>query len=332
MLILEREVLDETGAKHPLKIGVIGFVPPQIVQWDKAHLDGKATTIDIVDAATKHVPDVKRAGADIVVALCHSALPAAIARAARKTRRFTWRRWTDRRDPQRASAFDVSGRQGIRQHSWRRRKGRTLHGKPPSWRDSGQPSGLVDLELTRDATGWKVAKFAPISSIYDRVDRKVVPKVESEIGIIAAVQADHDATLNMCASPWAPQRLPIHSYYSLVADDASVKLVAEAQAWYVADLLKTTPYKDLPLLSAAAPFKAGGRGGELLHGDQARPSRHQDMADIYIYPNTIRAVKVTGAQVREWLERSAGIYNQVDVAKAASRTSSTGNSRPIIST
>ncbi|GEO12695.1 hypothetical protein MAE02_03910 [Microvirga aerophila] len=39
------------------------------------------------------------------------------------------------------------------------------------------------------------------------------------------------------------------------------------------------------------------------------------MADIYIYPNTIRAVKVTGAQVREWLERSAGIYNQIDPAK-----------------
>ncbi len=39
------------------------------------------------------------------------------------------------------------------------------------------------------------------------------------------------------------------------------------------------------------------------------------MADIYIYPNTIRAVKVTGAQVREWLERSAGIFNRIDPAK-----------------
>ena len=53
---------------------MIGFVPPQIVQWDKAHLDGKATTIDIVDAAKKHVPDLKKAGADIVVALCHSGI------------------------------------------------------------------------------------------------------------------------------------------------------------------------------------------------------------------------------------------------------------------
>ena len=57
-----------------MKIGVIGFVPPQIVQWDKAHLDGKATTGDIVEAAKKHVPDIKKAGADIVVALCHSGI------------------------------------------------------------------------------------------------------------------------------------------------------------------------------------------------------------------------------------------------------------------
>ncbi|MET0529034.1 MAG: metallophosphoesterase, partial [Microvirga sp.] len=73
-LILDREFADETGAKQKIKVGVIGFVPPQIVQWDKSHLDGKATTIDIVDAANKHVPDLKKAGADIVVALCHSGI------------------------------------------------------------------------------------------------------------------------------------------------------------------------------------------------------------------------------------------------------------------
>jgi 2',3'-cyclic-nucleotide 2'-phosphodiesterase/3'-nucleotidase len=110
--------------------------------------------------------------------------------------------------------------------------------------------------------------------------------------------------------------VPIHSYFSLVADDASVKIVADAQAWYVADLLKSTPHKDLPLLSAAAPFKAGGRGGANYYTDiKPGPLAIKDLADIYIYPNTIRAVKVTGAQVREWLERSAGIYNQIDPQK-----------------
>jgi 2',3'-cyclic-nucleotide 2'-phosphodiesterase/3'-nucleotidase len=77
-----------------------------------------------------------------------------------------------------------------------------------------------------------------------------------------------------------------------------------------------TEHKDLPLLSAGAPFKAGGRGGPNYFTDiKPGPLAIKDMADIYIYPNTIRAVKVTGAQVREWLERSAGIYNQLDPAK-----------------
>ena len=73
-LVLDREFTDEAGAKQQIKIGVIGFVPPQIVQWDKSHLDGKATTIDIVDAAQEACARPKKAGADIVVALCHSGI------------------------------------------------------------------------------------------------------------------------------------------------------------------------------------------------------------------------------------------------------------------
>ena len=36
------------------------------------------------------------------------------------------------------------------------------------------------------------------------------------------------------------------------------------------------------------------------------------MADLYLYPNTIRAVRVTGAQVKDWLERSAGAFNRIE--------------------
>ena len=35
------------------------------------------------------------------------------------------------------------------------------------------------------------------------------------------------------------------------------------------------------------------------------------MADVYLYPNTLQAVAVTGAEVKDWLERSAGIFLQV---------------------
>jgi 2',3'-cyclic-nucleotide 2'-phosphodiesterase/3'-nucleotidase len=36
------------------------------------------------------------------------------------------------------------------------------------------------------------------------------------------------------------------------------------------------------------------------------------MADLYVYPNTLKVVRITGAEVREWLERSAGAFRRID--------------------
>ena len=44
------------------------------------------------------------------------------------------------------------------------------------------------------------------------------------------------------------------------------------------------------------------------------------VADLYLYPNTIQAVVITGQDVQNWLDRSAGIFNQID--PGARRTSS----------
>lgn len=38
----------------------------------------------------------------------------------------------------------------------------------------------------------------------------------------------------------------------------------------------------------------------------------RNAADLYLYPNTLVVVKATGADVVEWLECSAGMWNQVD--------------------
>jgi len=46
------------------------------------------------------------------------------------------------------------------------------------------------------------------------------------------------------------------------------------------------------------------------------PVAIRNVADLYLYPNTIQAVKLTGADVKEWLERSAGIFNQITPSEA----------------
>jgi 2',3'-cyclic-nucleotide 2'-phosphodiesterase/3'-nucleotidase len=73
--------------------------------------------------------------------------------------------------------------------------------------------------------------------------------------------------------------------------------------------------KDFPVLSAAAPFKSGGRGGPDYYTDvKAGAIAIKDVADIYLYPNTLRVVKIDGATLREWLERSAGIFRRIDAS------------------
>ena len=46
------------------------------------------------------------------------------------------------------------------------------------------------------------------------------------------------------------------------------------------------------------------------------PVAIKNVADLYLYPNTLQAVRITGAEVREWLERSAGMFNQIEPGKA----------------
>jgi 2',3'-cyclic-nucleotide 2'-phosphodiesterase/3'-nucleotidase len=109
---------------------------------------------------------------------------------------------------------------------------------------------------------------------------------------------------------------PINSFFALVTDDPSIQIVTDAQAAYAKGLMAQTPMKALPILSAAAPFKSGGRAGPAFFTDSpAGPLALKNIADIYLYPNTVQIVKVTGAQVREWLERSAGIFNRIDPAR-----------------
>lgn len=92
-----------------------------------------------------------------------------------------------------------------------------------------------------------------------------------------------------------------------------MQIVSNAQTWYIKDMLKEGQYKDLPVLSAAAPFKSGGRGGADYYTDvPAGDIAIKNVADLYLYPNTVQAVLINGAQVKNWLEMSAGMFNTVE--------------------
>ena len=173
--------------------------------------------------------------------------------------------------------------------------------------------------LEKDGSDWRVASHSvetrPISKRNE--DRSITALVESDQTVLDAVQTEHDETLAYVRRAVGKTAAPLHSYFALVADDPSVQIVSIAQQWYVEQMLAGTEYAGLPVLSAAAPFKAGGRGGPEYFTDvPAGDVAIKNVADLYLYPNTVRAVKVSGAEVRDWLERSAGMFNQVEPGKA----------------
>ena len=91
-VILDRELTDGAGKSHPIKIGLIGFVPPQVMNWDRKHLEGNMQARDIVECARAYVPEMKEKGADIIIALSHSGIGSPITVTGWKMPRCRWRR------------------------------------------------------------------------------------------------------------------------------------------------------------------------------------------------------------------------------------------------
>jgi 2',3'-cyclic-nucleotide 2'-phosphodiesterase/3'-nucleotidase len=319
-VIIEKKVTDGAGTTHPVKVGLIGFVPPQIMVWDGRHLEGKVMTRDIVEAAKAWVPEMREAGADIVVALSHSGIDAS-GPSERMENASLFLAGVDGIDAvftgHQHLVFPGSDFEGLAEVD---SASGTLMGKPGVmggfW---GSHMGLIDLLLEQDGGKWRVASFtSEARPIYERdADRKVVPLVESQGDVEEAVRADHEATLAYVRRAVGKTSAPLYSYFALVADDPSVQIVSQAQTWYVKEIMAKTEWRDLAILSAAAPFKAGGRGGPEYYTDvPAGDVAIKNVADLYLYPNTLQAVLITGADVKEWLERSAGIFNRIEPGKA----------------
>ncbi|WP_240319415.1 2',3'-cyclic-nucleotide 2'-phosphodiesterase [Deinococcus wulumuqiensis] len=317
--VIQRKVMkDVEGRPAVVNVGIIGFVPPQIMQWDKANLEGKVKAVDILEAANRYVPEMKAKGADIIIALNHSGIDrgeymvgqeAAGAALTRVPGIDVVLSGHSHQEFPSATYKDVTGADIARG---------TIGGKPSTmpgfW---GNNLGVIDLKLSYDPASkkWNVVDSqAALRPIWDKAAKKSL--VQPSAAIASAVKTQHEGTLTYVRGKVADLTAPINSYWALVQDDPSVQLVSNAQAAYVKNALKDTQYGNLPVLSAAAPFKAGGRSGASYYTDiPAGTLAIKNVADLYVYPNTVQAVLVTGAQVQEWLERSAGQFKQIDPTK-----------------
>lgn len=313
--ILRRQIVDHSGKAYLIRVGVIGFAPPQIEEWDRDAPDGGILTRDILAAARAWLPRLRARGADIIVALAHTgigaldpehgtenaatalaALPEIDAVVAGHSHQV----FPGPDIPAAAAVDPVFGR---------------LAGKPAVMPGhSASHVGIIDLELERCASGlrrWRVVDAAT------RVGQRSAAAAMATPALHQALAPDHRAALAWSRRHLGESEIPLHTHFATVAPSAALDLIAEAKADHVREALIGTGWQHLPILSAATPFRSGGRGGPLNYTDiPAGPLRMRNLSDLYPFPNTIITLLLTGAEITTWLERAVTIFNQIDPGAA----------------
>ena len=291
--ILEKTVTCEDGTDTTLKIGILGFAPENIVRWDKDNLEGHVVAEPILEAATKRVPDLRAAGADIVVALCHSGMGSA-----------------DHPIPDDATALALSKLPGIdvvvAGHSHYVDAINNQDFAPIVQPGShGRYLGIIDLYLSQIGTTWhRVGQSA-----YVRPVSGDGPKNPCEFPSL--VRKAHDAICANLNAPIGMTQSRLHTLFAMCAPSNAVRLVAEAKRDWVEAARVDTQYEALPLLTVVAPTRCGGHAGPDHFTDTpAGVLVERNRFQIYAYPSKLCTTVVTGAVLKSWLERAASVFNQ----------------------
>lgn len=313
--IITKTFVDKTGHKTTVKIGVTGIVPPQILSWDKANLEGKVLVNDSVEAIKNIIPEMRKAGADITLVLSHSGIGD-----------DKYEKGEENEGYQIASLPGVDAVVTGHSHAeFPSGNGTGFYEKYPgvdgiNGKINGTPVtmagkygdhlGIIDLNLVYKNGKWSVVNSkGSIRKIYTK-------SKEADERIKEIAKESHEGTVKYVRQQVGTTSAPITSYFALVKDDPSVQIVNNAQIWYAKRELAGTPEGSLPILSAAAPFKAGTRGDATAYTDiPAGPIAIKNVADLYLYDNVTAILKITGAQLKEWLEMSAGQFNTIDPSK-----------------
>ena len=310
--IIKKTYTDKNGRSVDVNIGVTGIVPPQILSWDKANLEGKVKVNDSVEAIQAIIPEMRKAGADVVLVLSHSGIGD-----------DKYEKGEENEGYQIASLPGVDAVVTGHSHAefpsgngtgfYEKYAGvdgvnGKINGTPVTMAGKyGDHLGVIDLNLRYTDGKWSVVGS---KAAIRKIDTK--SKVADE-RITEIAKEAHEGTVKYVRQQVGTTSAPITSYFALVKDDPSVQIVNNAQTWYAKKELAGTPEANLPILSAAAPFKAGTRGDATAYTDiPAGPIAIKNVADLYLYDNVTAILKVTGAQLKEWLEMSAGQFNTID--------------------
>ena len=306
--IIKEKVVDSNGVERELKIGITGVVPTQVLNWDKVILNG-SIKVNQMDESVKKYTDIMKnqEGADIVVVLAHTGYG---------------QETINVKDAENAG-YAISMIEGVdvvvggHVHSSAKYEVEKKSGDKTQYvqpLNAGKEVGVVDLKIDVKEENGKVTYT--VNDSETKINNISTKDKANDEATEAVVREYHQATDKYVNEKSGEITKDLNSFFTLVADDPSVQIVSDAQRDYVENLIKNNDltlakYKNLPILSVSAPFKAGTSADNYVD-IKAGGLAIRDLSNLYKYDNTVTVIKLTGADVKEWVEFCTNMFNTID--------------------
>jgi 2',3'-cyclic-nucleotide 2'-phosphodiesterase / 3'-nucleotidase / 5'-nucleotidase len=266
-----------TPAGDTLLIGVTGNTPPGVHVWDRHNVEGILSFRDVVSSVRRVVAEMRRRGADIVIVLSHGGLEGT-----------SYDLTTTGLTAENVALELARAEPGIDViflgHTHRELADTTVNGvlltQARNW-----ASSLAKVTLTAERTShgnWRAARKR------GEILRPTPGRVDH--AFLDSLRWEHERTV-----AWVNARIGTATE-AMPAREGRVRDVAVID--FINEVQKRTAGTQL---SAAAPFvlDAGLPQGDVTIAD---------IAALYPYDNTLKAIRISGAQLRAYLEKAAEYY------------------------
>ena len=268
-------MVERAGAR----VAIVGATNPGSMIWDRDNLTGRLVVRDIVPEVRKAVGEARAAGADVVVAVLHSGLDGVSSYDTVSTGVPSEN--VSARVAREVPGIDVL----VVGHSHREVADTTIGGvlvmQPKNWATS---VSVAHLTLERAGSAW-------------RVTRKQASLVQARghaehAAVLAATDDMHRRTVAYVTAPIGTTPVQWRSDSARLKDTPIVDLTLE--------VMRRTARADLAATAAFSTEAVLGPGAVTV----------AQVAALYPYENTLRSVRITGRQLRDYLEYSARFYRQ----------------------
>ncbi|MFI5883636.1 bifunctional metallophosphatase/5'-nucleotidase [Streptomyces sp. NPDC051554] len=277
-----------------IKVGILGLTNPGIALWDKDNVSGKMVFPGLVEQAKKYVPRLRALGCDVVFLTDHSGLDGSSSYGDE----LPYVENASNLVAEQVPGIDaiLVGHTHVEVSSYTVKNEETgedvLLSEPYCW---GYRLSVFDFELELVRGQWKITSKTAQTLNPNTVDED--PEIKK------LLEADHELVVKYVNTSVGTCTEDLSAAESCWKDVPIMDFIQQVQMDSVKAGLSTADAA-LPLISVAAPFS---RTADIPKGSVTI----KDIAGLYIYDNTLYGKKLTGAQLKDYLEYAAKYYHQV---------------------